>query len=853
MLSRPVALAAAIIVVAAAGVYSVGWMYYTGREAQARLGVTPEHRPSMGDFVLVAVDPDTPAARAGLRSGDRVVEVNGRRLDTMNPFYDAVTQGRPGDVVRLTVESAPAQLRTIDVRLEPRPPNPPSRPVRKAVEMVLRFYPLAFFVVAGFVLLQRPQDATAWLLALLFFSLIAAAPVEVALIHPSLRSFVLSFSLLGSVVPAATYAFLAVFPVRSPIDRRVPWLKHVLLGSALLVVAVLSIPVWRAGSMAPLQRIVEPPVTTAVRAFFITYFLAAIALGLASLVMNDVRAPTAEARRRTRVIVWGTIVGLAPISIRLAVSAVWKVDPYAGPAFWVWAPTVLALFLIPLSFAYAVVRYRVLEIPVLLKRSARYLLVQRGFVVLLFLVSAAATIFLAIELPLILPGRWQSAGPIGLVAGAGLGVALAWGGSRLHRRFTERIDRAFFRNAYDARRILEDLAVRAGRAAGREELATVLAQSIDEALHPKSLTIYLERDGDNLETFHGDSAPGLQRLPRNSPDLDVVALVGGPVVQGPNGDGEPTFGALAALEAECLSPMLGRDDRIAGLLALGPRRSEEPYSNEDRRLLATVCNQAGLALDSISLAERIAERIEVERRSAHELEIAKEVQRGLLPRQPPATGTLECAGACIQARAVGGDYYDFLDLGDGRLGIVLADISGKGISAALLMANLQAYVRSSYGVARDDPAFLHSLNEYLFDASPSSRYATLFLGRYDDGSRRLRYANCGHNPPLVMRPDGAVEWLPPTAPVVGLFDQWSCELGSLSIGPGDTLVLYTDGITDAVDDAGEFFGEERLVEWVRKNRRLAAPALLKTIIDAVMKFSGSVQEDDLTLVIAKGQ
>ena len=135
--------------------------------------------------------------------------------------------------------------------------------------------------------------------------------------------------------------------------------------------------------------------------------------------------------------------------------------------------------------------------------------------------------------------------------------------------------------------------------------------------------------------------------------------------------------------------MIGRDERIAGLLALGPRLSEEPYSSEDRRLLATVCNQAGLALDSIWLAERIAERREAERRAAHELEIAQEVQRRLLPQQPPTLASLECAGACQQARAVGGDY-DFLDLGDGRLGLVLADISGKGISAALLMANLQA-------------------------------------------------------------------------------------------------------------------------------------------------------------------
>ena len=266
-----------------------------------------------------------------------------------------------------------------------------------------------------------------------------------------------------------------------------------------------------------------------------------------------------------------------------------------------------------------------------------------------------------------------------------------------------------------------------------------------------------------------------------------------------------------------------------------------------------MCNQAGLALDSIWLAERIAERREAERRQARELEIAQEVQRGLLPQQPPVLRTLACAGACCQARAVGGDYYDFLDLGDGRLGLVLADISGKGISAALLMANLQAYVRSRFSLARGDlPELLRSLNAYLFESSPSSRYATLFFGRYDDNSGRLVYANCGHNPPLVVRCDGTTAWLQPTAPVVGLFDQWSCTIAELEIRKGDTLVLYTDGVTDAMDDDGNFFGEERLVELVKRNTRASAGALLETLIDEVTRFSGKVQEDDLTLVIAQG-
>src|SRR6201999_1822039 len=149
------------------------------------------------------------------------------------------------------------------------------------------------------------------------------------------------------------------------------------------------------------------------------------------------------------------------------------------------------------------------------------------------------------------------------------------------------------------------------------------------------------------------------------------------------------------LRAECLVPIRGANaGTLQGLAALGARLSDEPYATGDKRLLASVASQAGIAMRSISLAERMAESMEAERRSEQEMQIARQVQSRLLPQQAPLLATLDCAGKCIQTRAVGGDYYDFLDFGSGRLGLVLADISGKGISAALLMANLQANLRS---------------------------------------------------------------------------------------------------------------------------------------------------------------
>ena len=210
---------------------------------------------------------------------------------------------------------------------------------------------------------------------------------------------------------------------------------------------------------------------------------------------------------------------------------------------------------------------------------------------------------------------------------------------------------------------------------------------------------------------------------------------------------------------------------------LGPRLSEEPYSTSDKRLLASVASQAGIAMRSIALAEKMAATMEVERRSAQEMQYARQVQSRLLPQQAPSLKTLDCAGKCIQTRAVGGDYYDFLDLGSGRLGLVLADISGKGMSAALLMANLQANLRGQYALALEDvPHLLRSVNRLFYKNTETSHYATMFFAVYDDETRRLRYVNCGHNPPMLLRANGELERLEATATVLGLFEEWDCSV-----------------------------------------------------------------------------
>jgi serine phosphatase RsbU (regulator of sigma subunit) len=248
----------------------------------------------------------------------------------------------------------------------------------------------------------------------------------------------------------------------------------------------------------------------------------------------------------------------------------------------------------------------------------------------------------------------------------------------------------------------------------------------------------------------------------------------------------------------------------------------------------------------------VAERLESERRSAQELEIAKQVQARLFPQTLPPLSTLDYGGICIQARQVGGDYYDFLDLGRDRLGLVIGDIAGKGIAAALLMANLQANLRSQCAIALDQPQrFLQSVNQLFYENSIESAYATLFFAEYDNHAGRLRYVNCGHLCALLLRRDNTLERLDSTGTVLGLFKEWECSVGERMLLSGDTLALYTDGITESFNDAGEEFGDQRLIEALRRYREQSSRDMVASIVDEVQRFSAHEQHDDITLIVAK--
>ena len=849
-LPRPVLLALAVIFSAATTVYALAWMYDAQHSALHPVGIGfNESRPtyfdpSTGSIPVYNVDPGGPAERGGLQAGDQITALNGHALTSYSIFDKVWSRGHPGDVVDITVRrTGQPQPLTFHVIFRSVEAGRAAEGVAQtSARKVLGFYPIFFLLVGFAVLFLRLDDPKAWLLALLFAGFIAVPGFNKQLALPGpLPTFTwLCRSIFYALIGPLFYIFFSQFPEKSPLERRAPWLKWVALASTVFQIY----PGLPFGD-ARLGRFVGDLIGDAGSAHLL---LALLVLGIISLLWNCYSVETSsEARRKSRVLLAGTVLGVFPFVLEHLL-----ID-FSGyrPRFWIDACLSLLVLLYPLSFAYAVVKHRVLEIPALLRRSARYVLVQRGYFLLLFC-GALLAIFLSTRF---FSGFFADNSQFGMALSATFGVALVWVSRPLVKRGTDRIDRAFFRSSYDSRMILQDLGEKIRAVPDRQQLASLLEQHLARALHPQSLAIYFAAANGELRAIGPVVPAELATLPADAPILRELTVRRRTWDVPPPGDpDEPQNSPLAPLSPECLVPLLENDARLVGLLVLGQPLSEEPYSSEDKRLLDSVAGQAAVALEKMHLAEQIAARMELDRRAEREMQIARDVQSRLFPQTMPVLATLDYAGSCIQARQVGGDYYDFLDLGSSHVAFVLADISGKGIAGALLMANLQANLRGRSELALDDlPRLLKSVNQFFYENTPEDRYATLFLAVYHDVSRQLTYANCGQNPPLVFRADGSVERLPATATVIGLFPDWQCATRTTTLLSNEVLVIYTDGVTEANDADGNEFGEARLRETVARNSQDPPPALLAAIQDAVQKFAVGEQFDDLTLVVARAR
>ena len=288
------------------------------------------------------------------------------------------------------------------------------------------------------------------------------------------------------------------------------------------------------------------------------------------------------------------------------------------------------------------------------------------------------------------------------------------------------------------------------------------------------------------------------------------------------------------------------ENRITGMLAVTNRAPGRQWSNAESRLLHIVATHSAGAIEQA----RLRVEADVKKRLEEELDVARDMQMNLVPSAPLVCGPWEVHGRVVPARQVGGDYFDYFPIGDGRFAIAIADVSGKGIPAALLMSNVQATLRAYCDGDREITAAMGLVNRRMSQNASAGRFITLFYGEVDPQRGLLRYTNAGHDSPLLRRPDGSVEELATGGLLLGPFEDAEYQRGEVSFTPGDALLLYSDGIPEAFDSRKAMFGKDRLRTLWQSCCTLPSSDVIGCLLHEVETFRGSAaQSDDMTALV----
>ncbi len=793
--------------------------------------------------------PASAATHAGIAKGDTVLAINRLPFTGMALWQRIRWYARPGDTITVTARKQNGSTLTATIPLEgyPKGWSVEDPPVRTTlldhifVLMVVVVIPPFCLALGVWVAFARPFDPNAWFILVLLTFPQAFNPGAFRWWIPAWLGLRLYWHLgIQFVAPAALFLLGLLFPERSRLDKRLPWLKWLVIaftGATVVAGFVSEYNVWYDISLLPrvdtIDRILNPIFVWSAIFYIALYWV---------LLLDKLRtASSPDARRRLQVLLAGSVVGLGSILI------IFGLLPYLGIADpnnirWLLFLVMVLMLFFPLTLAYVVIVQRAMDVRILLRMGSKYLLARTTLNIVRVAGIAALIWFIAIPLFTVRHGPLKT---------AFLGALLVlFGFLFLKKRsptdlLQQWIDRKFFREAYDAEVMLSQLAKTAQTISDPAALIRMVSHRISDVLHVERLTVLL--------TSNGSFAPAYAIGPELVTPLRMLeqGRSSTPIFNSANDGRTPD-----PQSPELLLPLPGRT-QLLGAMALSAKRSEEPYTPSDLRLLESVGVQTGLGLELSEAASLLAAAAVERAHIAREMEIAREVQERLFPQCLPVIQGISLAGLCRTVFGVGGDYYDAIELDGGRLGLAIGDVSGKGISAALLMASLRACLRTMTLTTSGELTQLMShMNRLIYEASAINRYATFFFGIFDPAASRFDYVNAGHNPPVLLRKSSIGNYerlrLDCGGPVIGLLPTACYEQGSLLLCPGDLLLAYTDGISEAMNSAEEEWGEEAMTLAAQQAAEGTVEDIVKTIFAAADVFAGSAsQHDDMTILVMK--
>lgn len=570
--------------------------------------------------------------------------------------------------------------------------------------------------------------------------------------------------------------------------------------------------------------------------FFSIVNLAYIVIAFWLLLTGYRQLKNPRLRRQVRVLLWGipSAVGTYAVAFILPSLGVWEL-----PEAIRYGLTVAALVFGAGSIAWSIIRHQFLDVRLIIRQSLVFSITSALLVAvyLLVIIQVSGLIKDALELdtPLV---------DIVFI------VLILIFFQPVKEQIDDVVTRFFLRDQADYRTIIQQYSA---------DIAAVFEPGVLKRRMMEVITgpVYVERaffafrtDNDNFSLEwdgHSDRGKGVRA---DDPVFQALAQQDKPVFFDEFVEEEVPSEMLTKLrEWGCRMVVPIREqDTLAGVLFLSEKVPGFRYSYEDVNLLSVLTNQLAAGLTNARLYAEALEKQKME----EELNVARQIQMQLLPQSDPVGPGYTFSSFAQPSRQVGGDYFDYFERPNGKLGMVIADVSGKGVPAALLVSQLQAILRSELRTDKSLPDIISAVNQIVTESTSSEKFATMFYADLDRVTGELTYVNAGHNYPIVIRADGTSECLVTGGLVLGVIPGTRFQYGVMRLGPEDVLVLYTDGLSELNDPMGEEYGEERLVRLITENRHLSADTLKNKLIRDATRFSlGELGFDDLTLMILK--
>ena len=779
--------------------------------------------------VITQVVPGGVADQAGVRNGDILLSINGKRFENGQHAMQIINSIKRNDFAEYVIERDGATF-TTHVRVLK------VFDINYLANFLLGF---GFLVVGTIVVLTRPQGVIQrvfgrfGILAVLFLGL---SQFDLRGVTPVVYYIYAVAFVIGWVFALPTFI---LFFLRFPVHRKAfdsTWLRVFLY-----IFATLTVLPNAARLFLNWQGMLPPFVSVVISYTPVVFFI----FGLLIFIVTYFTRVDPARRKQIRPILIGVMTVILTVVYANILRASNQFVLFTTPALLL---PVMLVVLLPFTLGYSIFKYRLMDIDLVIKRSLLYALVTGMlaglYLLLVYLISSAMTYALGTE-----------ENQIGNLFAF---VILAFAFDPMKRKAQDWIDRFFYQERYNYQRALLEFSQELPSKMHLDDILKSIISTISTTMHVEKMAVVLcdDKEGcscasqniDPADCGFGREPDGLLAALRASKAPRSFALL----------PTEPEYYVIneddkqkLARSGVVLSVPMFLQGRLIGALNVGPKMSGKVYSQEDLDLLSTVAGQAAIAVENARLHRSEIEKQRIE----EELALARKIQQGLLPKTNPALEGLDISGVSIPALTVGGDYFDYIELGPGKLLVVVGDVSGKGVSAALYMSKIQGMIQVIAPMYDNPKEMLIQVNRRIYESLERSSFITMILALFDLGKKEVSICRAGHNKALIGV-NGSLAYLKGGGIGLGLergpvFEQ-ELEQVTSPLLPNSIFVFYSDGLTEAMNERNAQFGEETVYDIVQAKRGLTAEQLQHTILTSVEEFRGAAeQNDDLTVVVVK--